>query len=239
MRRPLVNGNGIVITDGPVQEQLRTTESHGLFAPSERMTRFLRFTVEETLRGNGADLKEYLIGTKVFDCGDVYDPRVDPIVRVEARRLRNYSGDGCNDPVTIEFAVGSYAPRIHQRDETQTKAVGPARSIAVLPFATLSNNAHDDLFSAGLTEELIHAFARVPEIRVVTQSSAFRLRVRVQLIDNDTGVYLESETFDRQTREFPGAQEELSKAIVHMVRERLDGEFVEMATLILQERDVL
>ncbi len=48
------------------------------------MARFLRLAVERTLEGKADELKEYVIGLEVFDRGASYDPRVDPIVRVEA-----------------------------------------------------------------------------------------------------------------------------------------------------------
>jgi hypothetical protein len=44
------------------------------------------------MAGEGADIKEYLLGTEVFDRGSTFDPRLDVIVRVEARRLRAKSG---------------------------------------------------------------------------------------------------------------------------------------------------
>ena len=79
------------------------------------MARFLRFAVEHALCGRADDLKEYVIGVEVFDRSAEYDPRVDPIVRVEARRLRSklkayYEGEGSGDSVVIEFLSGSYAP---------------------------------------------------------------------------------------------------------------------------------
>ena len=85
------------------------------------MVRFLRFTVERTLAGQADQLKEYLIGVEVFDRKPSYDPRVDPIVRVEARRLRAklkayYDGDGSADAVLIEFVSGGYAPRLALRE---------------------------------------------------------------------------------------------------------------------------
>ena len=58
------------------------------FAHSERMARFLRCVVERAVAGRGEEVKEYLLGVEVFDRKSDYDPRVDPIVRVEARRLR-------------------------------------------------------------------------------------------------------------------------------------------------------
>src|SRR6266508_3700740 len=72
-----------------IRGQLHRILTHPLFARSERMGRFLRFAVEQALQGNDTDLKEYSIGIEVFDRQHSYDPRVDPIVRVEARRLRS------------------------------------------------------------------------------------------------------------------------------------------------------
>ena len=102
-----------------VRSQLDKILAHELFARSERMGRFLRLAVEFTLEGKSADLKEYLIGIEVFDRKPDYDPRLDPIVRVEARRLRSklkayYEGEGRSDPIVIEFPRGSYAPQIRE-----------------------------------------------------------------------------------------------------------------------------
>ena len=85
------------------------------FASADRLKRFLQFTVEMKLRGEEAQIKEFLIGCEVFDRGAGYDPRLDPIVRVEARRLRQrlaeyYVGPGQNAALRIEFRKGSYAP---------------------------------------------------------------------------------------------------------------------------------
>src|SRR5579875_1612886 len=62
--------------------------SSAAFRRSARLARFLRFLVEQALDPNCRALKEYTIGVEVFDRPATYDPRLDPIVRVEARRLR-------------------------------------------------------------------------------------------------------------------------------------------------------
>ena len=77
----------------------------------------LQFTVEAHLNGEAAQIKEYVLGREVFDRPDNYDPRLDPIVRVEARRLRQrlaeyYAGPGRADKFRIEFPKGTYAPTI-------------------------------------------------------------------------------------------------------------------------------
>jgi TolB-like protein len=84
------------------------------FANADRLSRFLRFVVERTLDGEGDSLKEYRLGTEVFDRSPDYDPRLDSIVRVEARRLRAklaeyYEGPGRSDPTVIRVDKGGYA----------------------------------------------------------------------------------------------------------------------------------
>src|SRR5262252_118827 len=101
------------IEHSAIRGQLEKILAHSLFVRSERMGRFLRLAIERTLEGRTNELKEYLLGVEVFDRKASYDPRVDPIVRVEARRLRSklkayYEGDGRGDGVLIEFVSGSY-----------------------------------------------------------------------------------------------------------------------------------
>src|SRR5690349_4495684 len=164
-----------------IRRQLEKITAHGLFARSDRMARFLRLAVDRALAGKEAELKEYLIGVEVFDRPDTYDPRVDPIVRVEARRLRTklrtyYEADGRNDPIVIHFATGSYAPEIRFREDQPATLEAAPRTVAVLPFSNLSQSADNDYFSDGLTEELIHALTKFSAMRVVAWNSAARMR---------------------------------------------------------------
>jgi serine/threonine-protein kinase len=222
------------------------------------MGRFLRLTVERTLEGRADEVKEYLLGVEVFDRSPSYDPRVDPIVRVEARRLRSklkayYEGDGRNDPIVFELTPGTYAPQIRHRNERRAPR-SEEHTVAVLPFANLSAAAENDYFSDGLTEELIHALTKLSGMRVVAWTTAARmrggendlreirrqlqvayiltgsvriaagsLRVRSQLIETETGVYLWSETFDRQMQDVFAIQEEIARAIVRTLRLQLKG----------------
>lgn len=98
-----------------VREQLERVVTSELFSSAGRHSRLLRYLVERTLAGEGDQLKEYVLGTEVFDRSDSYDPRIDSIVRVEARRLRSrledyYRGPGARDPIVITVPRGSYVP---------------------------------------------------------------------------------------------------------------------------------
>ena len=149
------------------------------------MSRFLRYTVELALTGHSADIKEYRLGVDVFDRKPGYDPRVDPIVRVEARRLRQklcayYAGEGRADGMLIDFEKGTYVPCFRERgaaDAPLSAAAAPRdRTVAVLPFAELASGGGHEYFIDGLTEELIHALTRVEGLRVVAWQSAAQFR---------------------------------------------------------------
>lgn len=91
------------------------------FKHSRALCRFLRYTVEETLVGRGSGLKENVLGREVFDRGTDFDPRLDPIVRVQASRLRQrlrsfYQAQGHGERLRIEYPKGSYAPVFEDRN---------------------------------------------------------------------------------------------------------------------------
>src|SRR5436190_19541046 len=82
---------------------------------SPSLCRFLRFVVEETLAGRGGIIKEYSLGAEVFNRGDNFDPRIDPIVRVQARNLRArmakyYEGPGASEAILIDLPKRTYVP---------------------------------------------------------------------------------------------------------------------------------
>lgn len=103
-----------------VQAQLDKLCSLKTFSRSKDLCRFLRFVVEQTLRNRTVRLKEYLIGVAVFDRGESYNPGTDPIVRVQARRLRAklndyYNTEGCKDAIQIDLPSGGYVPVFRYR----------------------------------------------------------------------------------------------------------------------------
>jgi TolB-like protein len=134
-------------------EQVRAALDRVLAAPefvnAARLSRFLRFAVEKSLAGAGSELKEYLLGVEVFDRGQDFDPRLDPIVRVEAGRLRGklqeyYEGGGQGDPVRIVFRKGSYAPSF------EATALAPAISPRSSRLKWLAAAAVIGVVAAGL-----------------------------------------------------------------------------------------
>lgn len=175
------------ISPAQARSQLQKILDDSLFARTRRMSRFLQFGVEHALAGTGDQVKEYLVGVDVFDRPKDYDPRVDPIVRVEARRLRAklrayYASSGKKDDIVIDFPKGAYAAEFRWKSSAKTALPVPAaaaeKSLAVLPFSSLSGEDKGDFFSDGLTEELILRLTRLKGLRVVAWYSASQFRGR-------------------------------------------------------------
>ena len=106
------------------------------FSRNERLSRFLRFVVEQHLAGRDAEIKESLIAVEVLGRSPDHDPKQDSIVRTEAARLRArlgeyYLGEGKGDPLLIELPKGGYVPVI--RGEPKTSAFSPAHENAKSP----------------------------------------------------------------------------------------------------------
>jgi serine/threonine-protein kinase len=75
-------------SDKPIRDHLARVLGSATFQPVDRLKRFLAFITHEALAGRSDQLKEYVIGVQVFGKEESFDPRTDPIVRVQARRLR-------------------------------------------------------------------------------------------------------------------------------------------------------
>ena len=101
--------------DAEIRAELdRVVVSSGL-SKSPQLASFLRFVVEEVLAGKGNRIKAYTIATAALGRDTIFDPQNDPIVRVEAGRLRRtlehyYANGGHNDPIVIELPRGHYIP---------------------------------------------------------------------------------------------------------------------------------
>jgi hypothetical protein len=113
-----------------VLAQLEKILGSPLFLNSERMSRFLRFVVEETLAGRAEQVKEAVVGAEVYRRGDSFDPRNDATVRVEASKLRGklsryYETEGRDDQVVISIPKGGYVPVFETRDSTPVRASWP------------------------------------------------------------------------------------------------------------------
>jgi len=165
---------GIENTDDAIRKQLdRVLQSAG-FRKCAQLARFLRFAVDHALAGSNGASKETLIGVEIFGRRPDYDPSCDPVVRVEARRLRAklaqyYAHEGREDAIRIDLPKGGYLPKFEIRGAVQED------SMAVLPFAC---HADLELLADGLTSRLIGKLASVNRWRIVSSTSVAQFRNR-------------------------------------------------------------
>ncbi|WP_035871488.1 hypothetical protein [Cucumibacter marinus] len=100
------------------------------FARSPQLSNFLRYVVEKSLSGDDASIKAYSIAVDVFGRPESFDPQSDPIVRVQARRLRDmldryYAAADCPSDIVITIPVGGYTPAFSRRDPiTEPRTAG-------------------------------------------------------------------------------------------------------------------
>ena len=144
-----------------IREQLDRILSSGPFHQSRRRRRFLEYIVNETLAGRSEQLKGYNIALEVFDRPETFDPHLDPIVRIEAARLRDrlreyYEADGQNDTIRIDLPKGTYTPQIEFREFCCKSS---ARPIVFNCGWTVGSLAGPCLCSAPLWQEVSRIFS--------------------------------------------------------------------------------
>ncbi len=123
------------VGDAPSADEIRTQMRRILadrtFQASPARRQLLRFVVEETLAGRADRLKGFTVALAVFDRKDDFDPQTDPVVRVEARRLRRdlhgyYVAAGKRDPVVISIPNGGYVPHFEWREVDRAPHAPPS-----------------------------------------------------------------------------------------------------------------
>jgi TolB-like protein len=161
-----------------IREQLGRILHSKSFEGVERLKSFFSFIVTETLEGRGDQLKEYVVGQYAFDKGDAFDPRNDPIVRVQARRLRAriaryYLEEGQADEIAIELPKGGYVPIFSRREAPPPKRTIPAtlvsrNSVVVLPFEDISQDGSLAGFCTAISQEIISVLTKLDNLHVST-----------------------------------------------------------------------
>jgi TolB-like protein len=118
-----------------VREQLERILLHREFQGSERTRRFLRYVVEEALAGRGERIKAFTVAMAAFDRDETFNAQSDPIVRIEAGRLRRcleryYLVAGAADSVRVEIPKGTYVPVFSWTDAEASGAPADATAAA-------------------------------------------------------------------------------------------------------------
>jgi predicted ATPase len=157
-----------------VREQLARILASETFAKAENLRRFLNYVVERTLYGDPSGLKEYVVGVEVFDRGERFDPAIDTIVRVQARRLRAklrqyYASEGLRDALFIELPKGQYGALFRWLSDAYS--CGPPVLIRIPGSAATSLDRTSGLRqpSHGLPTPSTPLIGREKELDAVTQ----------------------------------------------------------------------
>ena len=113
-----------------VRAELERILGSRCFEQAGRSSEFLRFVVEQSLAGAADRLKGYTIAIEVFRRPPDFDAQSDPLVRVEAGRLRRrlleyYVAEGQANPLRIELPRGSYAPEFSRAHEPTPESIAP------------------------------------------------------------------------------------------------------------------
>jgi TolB-like protein len=159
------------LSEQDVREQLNRILGHPEFHATDKMRQFLRYVVEETLAGKSEQIKGFNVAIEVFGRDADFDAAHDPVVRIQAGRLRRaieryYLVGGQKDPIRIDIPKGTYVPvftkhRISQRPENQrlggvdqTRLAATCPIVLVRPFTDLTTKPELGYMGAGLATEL-------------------------------------------------------------------------------------
>lgn len=176
------------VSEEAIKEQLETLLGSTEFARSPRMKSLLRYVVEETIEDRAEYLKGYNIALAVFGRDEAFDPQSDPLVRVQAGRLRRmltqyYLTEGKNDSIVIMLPKGSYVPcvckqklepTLRESDRLTKPPTGP--SIAVLPLNNLSEGSEQQHFADGLSDAIISGLTRFRNLFVLARHTSFQYK---------------------------------------------------------------
>ncbi len=167
-----------------IQEQLQRILASPEFQATDRQREFLQFVVAETIAGRDQEIKGYTVATQVFGRKEDFDQATDPIVSIQANKLRRaleryYLVAGTQDPVCIDIPKGTYVPTFCEHigvelDRTSRSAVGSEirfegswPSVLVRTFKNLTGDPELNYLTVGLATELAMEITRYQDIRVL------------------------------------------------------------------------
>ena len=173
--------------------QLRRILASPEFGATEVQRAFLEFVVEKVLAGESEDIKGYTVATQVFGRQQDFDQATDPIVSIQANKLRRalehyYLTAGKQDLIRIEIPKGSYVPSFSERfgvsavptfdsgGPVNARFEGSWPAVVVRPFQNLTGDPDLDFMAIGLATELAMEITRFQDIRVMIRGSEGRGR---------------------------------------------------------------
>ncbi len=167
------------VSSQAVRSQLARILISPEFTATESQRNFLSFVVQQTLDGHSDEIKGFTVATRVFGRGNDFDQAIDPIVSIQANKLRRaleryYLVDGQTDPVLIDIPKGTYIPVFSPRQEDisfpkRTEAVdtGAWPTILIHPFVNLTGDKKLDWLGPGFASELRMELTRHQDLQVL------------------------------------------------------------------------
>jgi adenylate cyclase len=167
-----------------IQKQLQRILTSPEFQATDRQRDFLQFVITETIAGRDQEIKGYTVATQVFGRKDDFDQATDPIVSIQANRLRRsleryYLVAGQQDPVRIDIPKGTYVPTFCEQigiesDTTARSSKSPKSrfegswpSVLVRTFKNLTGDPELNYLTVGLATELAMEITKYQDIRVL------------------------------------------------------------------------
>ena len=167
-----------------IRAQLNRMLGHAEFHATEKMQDFLRFVVEETLAGRSRHIKGFTIATEVYGRDADFDAAHDPVVRIQAGRLRRameryYLVAGGQDPIRILIPKGSYVPVFTEGSTLESapdhlvalsnlqRSTEAWPTVLVLPFKDLTGKPDLAYLGAGLATELCVELGHCEDLRIM------------------------------------------------------------------------
>lgn len=190
-----------------IREHLAEILNSNCFQTSPRLKDFLSYIVEVTLSGKTHNLKAYTIATDVFKLGKNFDPRLNPLVRTEAGRLRNklahYYLENPASKIRINIPKGGYvatfchppqenAGEYHEPTQKYSlanyKIIQPEHktTLMVLPFMNINKTEEVELFILGLVSEIITGLTHFSDLKIIEASSTQQLADTLHAQPNKT-----------------------------------------------------
>ena len=176
--------SGLPMTADRIQQQLQRIMTNPVFRATKAQKAFLEYVVRKTLSGNAMEIKGYTVATRVFGRREDFDQSTDPIVSIQANKLRRalehyYLTVGDKDPVHIEIPKGSYVPNFTERVTEHPALPRPENepdipsfegswpAVVIRSLQNLTGDPDLDYMGIGLATELATEITRYQEIRVL------------------------------------------------------------------------
>ncbi len=171
------------VSEDKIRGQLQRILDSPEFYATGKQRQFLEFVVSESLNGRSHEIKGFTVATRVFGRSADFDQATDPIVSIQANKLRRaleryYLVEGQNDHVLIEIPKGTYVPAFHNRGDiksgsslrdeaVESKSEASWPTLLVRPFQNLTGDPALAYIGIGLATDLAMEITRHQELRVM------------------------------------------------------------------------